>query len=235
MLTKTVREIALESPATVRVFEEFKIDYCCGGSKSLEEACRIADADEAGVTSRLEAVLDSENGSEAEPPADPVELIAHIVQKHHTYTRNEIERLSPLLKKVCEKHGQAHEELFVIRDHFHALALDLGPHLMREEQVLFPYIEKLARSVQTGENRPFAPFGEVRNPIRMMSFEHETAGSILKDMRKASKEYKPPAGACPSYTALYFGLEELERDLHRHIHLENNLLFPLAIEMESGA
>ncbi|MCB1025716.1 MAG: hemerythrin domain-containing protein, partial [Acidobacteria bacterium] len=160
------------------------------------------------------------------------ELTDHIIQKHHVYTFDEIERLSPLMEKVCGKHGPHHPELFEIKTAFKALVDELLPHMRKEEMVLFPYIKVLAAVVST--NFPVAEphFKTVQNPVRMMMNEHDSAGDLLKEMRKLSNDYSIPEGACPSYRALYFGLEELEKDLHRHIHLENNVLFPQAIDLE---
>ncbi len=233
--TKTIREIALEFPQTTRVFEEFKIDYCCGGRKSLEEACRTI-----GIDAKLvdQKITDAINGIEENEKTDfpehkkTSELADYIIAKHHVFTANEIERLTPLMGKVCGKHGPQHTELFEIQKAFRALCDELIPHMRKEEKVLFPYIKVLAAVVST--NIPVAEphFGTVKNPVRMMMTEHDSAGDLLREMRQLSNDYTLPQGACPSYTGLFFGLEELEKDLHRHIHLENNVLFPQAIELE---
>lgn len=233
--TKTIREIALEFPQSVRVFEEFKIDYCCGGRKPLAEACENSGIDEKLVWEKLEnAVKGVEKNEKTDFPEHkrPAELADYIVEKHHAFTRNELERLTPLMDKVCRKHGEHHAELFKVQTGFRALSDEIIPHLQKEEMMLFPYIKVLAAVVST--NLPVAepPFKTVNNPVRMMMLEHDAAGDFLRQMRVASNDYALPDGACPSYTALYFGLEELERDLHRHIHLENNVLFPQAIELE---
>ena len=234
--TKTIREIALEFPQSVRVFEEFKIDYCCGGRKPLAEACENSGIDEKLVWEKLENAVKGfeENGKTNNFPEHkkPAELIDYIVEKHHAFTRNELERLTPLMDKVCRKHGEQHQELFKIQTTFRALANELLVHMQKEEQMLFPYVKVLAAVVST--NLPVAepPFKTVNNPVRMMMLEHDAAGDFLREIRSFSNDYALPDGACPSYTALYFGLEELEKDLHRHIHLENNVLFPQAIELE---
>jgi regulator of cell morphogenesis and NO signaling len=233
--TKTIREIALEAPATSRVFEEFKIDYCCGGRKSLDEACAAAGLDPQLVAQKIEAALKDqralgENGESDKRSAS--ELIDYIIAKHHIFTVEEIERLTPLMEKVCRRHGEQHPELFKLQAIFLALADSLVPHMRKEEAVLFPYIQILESSL-TGD-RPAAPphFGTVANPIRMMMADHEEDGERLRIMREISGDYTQPEGACPSFTALYAGLEDLEKDLHRHIHLENNVLFPAAVDLE---
>jgi regulator of cell morphogenesis and NO signaling len=232
-INKTIREIALEAPLTTRVFEEFKIDYCCGGRVDFAEACQNAGVDPGSVQQKLESVLSS-----AEPAQESIEsgsltaLADHIVKTHHVFTRDELARLGPLMEKVARKHGESHPELIEIEEKFKALNDELLPHLAKEEMVLFPYIKELDNA-RAGGRMALAPhFGTVQNPVRMMMFEHDAAGDLLRRMRELSSHYKTPEGACPSFGALYAGLEALEKDLHRHIHLENNLLFVKAVELE---
>ncbi|MGA2965514.1 MAG: iron-sulfur cluster repair di-iron protein [Terriglobales bacterium] len=232
---KTVRELALENPAATRVFEKLGIDYCCGGNRSLEEACRAARLP-------MEQVLDSlamaERATRASQPihdwqAEPLaDLIAHIANTHHKYTREEIARLGPLFEKVCAVHGKNHPELLDVRATFAGLAQELTTHLMKEEMVLFPYIVKMEESVMQHEPVLPPPFGSVHNPISMMEQEHNSAGNALRAMRHASRGYAAPDDACVSYQTLYKALSEFEADLHQHIHLENNILFPRATAME---
>lgn len=232
---KTIREIALEMPATTRIFEELRIDYCCGGNTNFVAACEKANILPGLVEEKISEVLETtggQNEDELTEQVSPARLIDLIIEKHHAFTRDEIERLTPLMEKVARKHGERHPELLDLQANFKRLAADLAPHMEREEVVLFPFIKNLEAAQITGSTAPLPPFGTVRNPIRMMSLEHDTAGELLKKMRKVSNDYTPPENACPSFQALYFGLEKLEKDLHRHIHLENNLLFPLAIALE---
>lgn len=236
--TKTIREIALEAPATTRVFEEFKIDYCCGGRKSLDEACVAAGLDPILVAQKIEAALKDqsargENGGTEQRSAS--QLIDYIIAKHHIFTVQEIERLTPLMEKVCRRHGDQHPELFKLQTIFLALADSLVPHMRKEEVVLFPYIKMLESSLTDNASAAPPHFGTVANPIRMMMADHEEDGARLRVMRQISCDYTLPDGACPSFTALYAGLQDLERDLHRHIHLENNVLFPAAIDLERNA
>ena len=160
------------------------------------------------------------------------ELIAHIVEKHHAFTREELERLEALLAKVCGVHGQNHPELFHIQDQFGKLRGELEPHMLKEESVLFPYIIRMEEAAVANQALPPPPFGTVRNPVRVMMAEHDAAGYILGRMREASSDYTVPADGCISYKTLYSALAELEVDLHQHIHLENNILFPRAVEQE---
>ena len=230
---KTIREIALEAPLTTRVFEEFKIDYCCGGRVNFAEACQNAGIDPGIVQQKIEAVMSVDGQVKgATKQSNPTDLIDHIVQTHHVFTRKELDRLSSLMEKVARKHGEAHPELLDIKDKFYILNNELLPHMAKEEMVLFPYIKELDNATSRGRIAAPPHFGTVRNPVRMMMFEHDAAGDILRKMRELSSDYAVPEGACPSFAALYAGMEDLEKDLHQHIHLENNVLFEKAIELE---
>ena len=230
--TKTVRELALEVPNATRVFEKLRIDYCCGGGRNIAEACRAVGVrldelsrllDEAG------AARDGARDFAAGPLSD---LIRHILDTHHVYTREESARIQALLDKVCGKHGENHPELGQVRALFLKLDADLQPHMFKEEQLLFPYIQRLEAARTAGSAPPFAPFGTVNNPVRMMMSEHDTAGDLLRELRAAARDFRAPDDACLSFRALYRALEDFEKDLHQHIHLENNVLFPRAVELE---
>jgi regulator of cell morphogenesis and NO signaling len=236
--TRTVREVAVELPGATRIFEKLGIDYCCGGSKPLAEACLAAEVPPEKVVALLEEAgngalnsVSARNWSTA-PLSD---LAAYIVTKHHGFTREELTRLSELLAKVCSVHGENHPELREIHTVFQELKHELTGHMSKEEQVLFPYIENLETAVSRGEPAPTPFFGTVRNPIRMMMKEHDDAGDALRSLRRVSSNYKVPADGCVSFRTLYQALEEFEKDLHEHIHLENNILFPRAAELEAGA
>ena len=234
---KTVREVAVEFPEATRIFERFGIDYCCGGSKSLEEACAASNLSVDQVLDSLELAEETartklkDRNWQTEPLAD---LVAHITSTHHKYTREEIARLRPLLDKVCSVHGKNHPELQQIRSSFQGMALELTTHMMKEEMVLFPYIVQMEEAVIQKEPVLPPPFGSVANPVTMMMHEHDSAGEALRAMRLAGASYTPPGDACISYQTLYKALSDFEADLHQHIHLENNILFPRAIAMEKG-
>lgn len=232
---KTVREVAVENPAATRVFERFGIDYCCGGNQALEQACQRAGVSFNEVIDSLD--LEEETARAAKHVRDwqsePLsELITHIKNTHHTYTREEIVRLAALLQKVCSVHGKNHAELFGIQETFGSLSQELMTHMMKEEMVLFPYIARMEESVVQREPVLPAPFGTVQNPVAMMEHEHDSAGAALRSIRKNSRDFATPADACISYQTLYKALAAFEADLHQHIHLENNILFPRAIAME---
>ena len=162
-------------------------------------------------------------------------LIGHIVETHHVFCREEVARLHPLFKEVINKHGNAHPELKRIQDLFFKMSRDLSMHLLKEEQTLFPYIARVEDAVVRKASVSWPPFGTVENPIRMMLLEHDQTDEELKEIRKLSKEYTPPADACDHYAALYDGLAAFDRDMQRHIDVENHLLFPRAVAMEEEA
>jgi regulator of cell morphogenesis and NO signaling len=231
---KTVRELAVESSSATRVFEQLGIDYCCGGGMSLEEACQAKNLKLQQVRDALDAAANAfaSDGARDWQRVPLSDLIAHVTATHHKYVRTEIARLSPLFDKVCGKHGENHPELLHIHAIFRGLAQELTHHMMKEEMVLFPYIARMEEAVTAGEPVLPPPFGTVANPVAMMEHEHDSAGNALRAMRAATNGYIAPEGACASYQALYRALDEFEADLHQHIHLENNILFPRAITME---
>lgn len=235
-LSKTVRELAVENPAATRMFEKFGIDYCCGGGKSLREACAAVNVAPDKLVESLQAAgrTKGSKGNKDWQSELLSDLIDHIVDTHHAFTREELDRLEPLLAKVCSVHGQRHPELLRVQRLFGGLSQELTMHMMKEEQVLFPYVVRMEEAVL--ERRSIIPpmFGTVQNPVQMMMQEHDSAGQALHEMRELSAGYTPPPDACVSFQTLYRALDEFERDLHQHIHLENNILFPRAVEMERG-
>ncbi len=232
--TTTVRELAVGAPGATRVFESFGIDYCCGGHRTLAAACQEArlpvedltrSLEEAGRASHLRDERDWQQET-------LTALTEHIVETHHYFTRQEIDRLEKLFDKVCSRHGENHPELFEAQKTFYQLKQDLIPHMLKEEQVLFPYITRMEEAIAEGRAVPPPFFGTVRNPVRMMMTEHDTAGDLLRQLRGITKGYTTPPDGCVSFQTLYQALTAFEADLHQHIHLENNILFPRAVEME---
>jgi regulator of cell morphogenesis and NO signaling len=234
---RTVREVVLELPQATRIFETLKIDYCCGGNRPLIEACATAGVDVSKLERMLEEASEPEgrrNGSPDLQKLSLTDLVGHILAKHHVYTKQEMSRLEALIAKVTGAHGENHPELHDIGRLFEQLCADLKPHMFKEEQVLFPYIVEMERSASQNLSCPMPPFGTVNNPVRRMMMEHDAVGDILRELRTLSSDYSAPADGCISYQTLYQALEAFEQDLHQHIHLENNILFPRAIEMEKG-
>jgi regulator of cell morphogenesis and NO signaling len=233
--TQTVRQIALDRPSSIRVFEHFGIDYCCGGRKPLDEACAASQVEVGAVIAALE--------SAAAAPAPIAEdwrqrsmerLVDHIVATHHAYVKSELPRLAVLAQKVVNRHGATMAELKEIQSALSNLDGELSAHLAKEEAILFPYIVALDRAGVAGTAKPSGCFGTVANPIAMMTQEHDAAGTLMARMRNLSGNFTTPEDACPTFHAFYDGLREFEQDLHQHIHLENNILFPRAIELEAS-
>jgi regulator of cell morphogenesis and NO signaling len=234
--TQTVREIALEQPSSIRVFEQFGIDYCCGGRRPLTEACTAGNLEIDAVIAALEAAAKTPDSEVDDWASKSLESLSeHIVNKHHTYVKLELPRLAVLAAKVVNRHGATKAELPVIAGTLARLDGELTQHLAKEEAVLFPYIADLERVVATGATKPRSCFGTVANPIAMMTQEHDAAGALLVEIHSLSHNFTTPEDACPTFHAFYDGLKEFEQDLHQHIHLENNILFPRAIELEQSA
>ena len=234
--TQTVRDIALENPASIRVFEAFGIDYCCGGRKPLAEACAAKDVPVEAVIGALEKMDAGDAAEVVDWAVQPLRsLAAHVVNTHHAYVRRELPRLGELAMKVVNRHGDTKPELPEIQDKVAAITEELLDHMAKEEVILFPYITKLEMAREEGTAKPQGCFGSVANPIAMMTQEHDAAGTLMAEMRKLSNDFTPPVGACPTFHAFYRGLHEFEQDLHQHIHLENNVLFPGALALESAA
>ncbi len=229
----TVRDIATTSPAAVQVFEKYHIDYCCGGNRAFAEVCG-----ERGLAPETVLAEVALAGPAASSPRDWLdasltELIAHIVSRHHGYLKRELPALEARSQKVLAKHGAKYSQtLSRLHEVFLRLKDELDLHLQKEEMILFPAIEALEAAEAARRAPAPLPFGTVRNPIRMMEHEHGSAGEALAALRSLTDNYAAPGDACTTFLALYQGLAELERDLHTHIHLENNILFPRAAELE---
>jgi regulator of cell morphogenesis and NO signaling len=231
----SVNEIAQSNPGARRVLEDAGVDYCCGGGKSRQEACLHASATPQEILKRLRQNSELVGPQDAAWTTAPLaDLTRHIRERHHQYVRDCIPRLRGLLTMVREKHGEKHREIEEIEKLFGDVAREMIMHMQKEEQILFPYIDALERSAN-GNGSVEPPFFQtVRNPIHAMMKEHDSAGEVVRKIRKASNEYKAPDDACASYQATYQELRQFEEDLHLHVHLENNILFPRAVELEAA-
>lgn len=229
----TVAELVIAMPSARGLLEHYRIDYCCNGQQTVSDACAAR-----GITvDELLASIETAPQPAAERAwagASMGEMIRFIVDTHHRYTRDALSALVPLAQKVRDVHGERRPELSDVLSLVTYLANELRPHMLKEEQVLFPYVISLEEAVSRGEEPPTPFFGTLKNPVRMMMSEHEAAGEKLAELRAITNDYALPEDACSSYRLLFEKLPELENDLHRHIHLENNILFPKALEMESA-
>jgi regulator of cell morphogenesis and NO signaling len=231
-LQANVGELVRQVPNRARVFESHKIDYCCGGKVSLARACEKRGIEAGEVLKQLAA---NDTAARDQPIVDAdamtlTELADHIEQTHHAYLREELPRLEFMTEKVSRVHGDKEPRLLQVREAFVALKAELEPHMMKEERVLFPIIRQLEASTTTPEFH----CGSVANPIRQMEHEHDQAGDALAIIREATDDFVPPEWACNTYRAMIDTLEKLEADMHQHIHKENNVLFPKAIELETA-
>lgn len=225
----TLRDIVAGDFRAAAVFERFGIDFCCGGRRSLREACRDLRVSPLDVLGEVSQACDRKD-AEAPRFGDwlPATLIAYIVGHHHAYVRRALPSIAAHTRKVAEVYGTKHPELKQIATLFDEVAEEMTAHMMKEEAVLFPYIERLANAIHHGEPIPSAPFGSVEKPIAMMEHEHDDAGRAMARIRELSQNYTLPDGACTTYAVCFRELEEFERDLHVHVHLANNVLFPKA-------
>jgi len=215
---------------TASVFSKHKIDFCCNGKRSLAEACHNAEDITQQLVSELKESLQKTEGKESDFNAWPLDLLIDYIEKiHHRYVRNKIKEITPYLDKVCKVHGANHPELHQIKALFTESAEDLTQHLYKEEIILFPYIRHMCAGELAAAQ---SSFGSVGNPIHTMEHEHDTEGNRYRTIRELSNDYTSPADACTTYRVCFSMLEEFENDLHKHIHLENNILFPAAVRME---
>jgi regulator of cell morphogenesis and NO signaling len=233
--TSTVRDIALHHPTAIRVFDHLGIDYCCGGDQTLASACAVVHLDPHAVQLALEFAA----GRHTLPMPDwsraSLELLcAHIVVKHHAFSRRELPRLVELSANVLARHGAAHPELAAIHTTLSQLELDINGHLAKEESVIFPYIVSLERSVCSVHEEPVSCYGFLPDPVALLSHDHEEAAAMLLHIRQLSHNYTPPLGVCLTYRIFYTGLQEFESDLRQHTYLENNILFPRAVRLEAA-
>jgi len=234
-LEMTIRDIVANDFRTAAVFQRHGIDFCCKGDRSIQDACRNG-----RVTA--EQVLKDIAEATATPPTggarfnswDLSTLTSYIVGNHHSFVRQAMPVLLTHTKKVAAVHGDRHPELPEVARLFNEVAVEMTSHMAKEEQILFPYIVGLEEASRGMGGRPSAPFGTVRNPIRMMEMEHESAGDAMARIRSLTAGYAIPDGACTTYPVCLQELEAFERDLHEHVHLENNILFPKAARLEAA-
>ncbi len=228
--TITLASLVNEHPDLAGELERRGLDYCCGGQQTLLEACAAQGLDPASTTAEL-AQAASPTAPKAEwTSMEPVALVEHLVATHHAYLWAELPRLSALLTKIVDVHGERHPELAGVAACYESVRTDLEPHLLKEERVLFPMIVELAGASIV----PAFHCGTLRNPISMMLREHDAVGELLAELNRLTNGYRVPDDGCASYAACFDGLARLESDTHLHIHKENNLLFPMVVRMEQS-
>lgn len=231
---RTIGELVAEDYRTAEVFKRYGIDFCCGGGRTVQEACARKGVD----YDQLVSSLDHTSSVESATPTLHFNrwslrfLVAYIINIHHAYVRENLPLLKGVITKVARVHGEAHPEVVEIARLFDVLAEELEQHMAKEEDKLFPYIRQLAVADKQETAAAPPPFGTVQNPIRMMVHEHDQAGATMREIRRLSDGFTPPQEACTTYCVMYAKLQEFEEDLHQHVHLENNILFPKAAALE---
>ena len=227
-----IGDIVAEDFRTAAIFKRHKIDFCCNGGRTIEVACTAKKIDPAVIYKAIDE-LPKGNGGDIDFSSWPLDLLADYVERiHHRYVEEKTPIIQAFLDKLCKVHGGRHPELFEIKELFDASAQDLGAHLKKEELILFPFIKNMVKAKQTGEPLKQPQFGSVENPVSMMKHEHNVEGERFRKIAEITDDYTPPADACNTYRVAFAMLQEFEDDLHRHIHIENNILFPKSIELE---
>ena len=231
---KEIGQFVAEDFRTAALFSKYKIDFCCRGNRTVEEVCTKNNIDSNLLLDELDAIMRSTTGQNIEYQSWPIDLLVDYIQKkHHRYVEEKTPILRQFLAKLCKVHGANHPELFKINDLFTASAGELASHMKKEELILFPIIKKMVKVKLSNGVLQAPAFGSVESPIAMMMHEHDNEGVRFREITKLTADYTPPADACNTYKVTYAMLDEFEKDLHLHIHLENNILFPKAKALEA--
>ena len=231
--TQTLSEIVKNNFKAAAVFEKYNLDFCCKGNKFLSTACVEKGMDESEILSELQRIKEYQNSSINYEEWSLDFLIDYIINTHHSYVRRMIPIISEHVNKVASVHGSNHPELKEIARIFSVVYKDLKQHMMKEEEILFPHIKYLVKSKANGTKIESPYFGTVQNPVRLMESEHQNAGDELFEIRRLSNSYKVPEDACNTFSVTFQELKEFEEDLHKHVHLENSILFPKSIQLEA--
>ena len=228
-----IGKIVAENYKAASVFKSYNIDFCCNGNRSIAAASKEKNIDENLILQQLSEVLDKKGDSEIDFKSWSIDLLAdYIEKKHHRYVRAKTAEITPYLAKIADVHGDRHPELYEIKELFAQSAADLSAHMIKEENILFPLIREMVEKKARGEKLTRPPFGSIENPIKAMQIEHDNEGVRFRRISELSNNYETPQDGCNTYRVTLNLLKEFEDDLHRHIHLENNILFPAAIEFE---
>jgi len=230
---KTIGSFVAEDFRTAAVFSKYRIDFCCKGNRTVTEVCEKQNIDADTLLENVLQVVQSENNGSIDFNSWPLDLLADYIEKtHHRYVEEKTNVLLPFLDKLCKVHGANHNELFRINELFIGCAGELSQHMKKEELVLFPFVKRMVKTKDTDGVLHQPSFGTVSNPIAMMMHEHDNEGERFREITELTNNYTPPADACTTYRVTFAMLKEFEEDLHKHIHLENNILFPKAVLLE---
>jgi len=230
--TLTLSEIVAEDFKAAAVFEKYNLDFCCGGNKPVSEACREKGLDCSALIKELQSMNNADGNTEKYNDWSLDFLIDYIINNHHAYVARMIPVLATHTQKIASVHGENHQELIKVSSIFERVYKDLRQHMMKEEQILFPFIKQLVNAKTNGRKAEGPYFGTVKNPIMMMEAEHQAAGDELYEIRNLTNNYMIPEDACDTYKATMLELKEFEEDLHKHVYLENYILFPKSVDLE---
>ncbi|MCC6600350.1 MAG: iron-sulfur cluster repair di-iron protein [Crocinitomicaceae bacterium] len=228
----TIGELVANDWRTAEVFKKYSIDFCCGGKRTVEEACIKRGIDPATVEADLKAVQKGSGSTHNFKTWELDFLADFIINNHHKYVKEAAPFLDELCHKVARVHGDAHAELIEIKNYTMQVLEEFSFHMNKEEMILFPYIKSLVEAEKAGKTIEPPPFGTIANPISTMETEHTSSGDAMEEIKDLSNQFTPPVDACMSYRVLFAKLQEFQQDLHQHIHLENNILFPKALQLE---
>lgn len=229
----TIGEFVAKDFRTAAIFSKYGIDFCCKGQRTIEEVCDKKNINEAHLLEELNSVMDSKNDSGIDFNSWPLDLLVNYIEKtHHRYVEEKTPIILQFLDKLASVHGSNHPELLQINELFQGCAEELAQHMKKEELILFPYIKKMMDATISHESIQPPHFGTVNNPITMMMEEHDAEGERFRTIAALTNNYMPPEDACNTYRVAFAMLEEFEQDLHKHIHLESNILFPKTKALE---
>lgn len=227
-----IGKIVAENYKTASVFKKYQIDFCCSGNRTISDATKKKNLNEEQLIEELQDAVSTKSGGEIDFKGFPLDLLADYIEKtHHRYVDAKINEITPYLNKIVIVHGKNHPELIEIEELFKESAQDLSAHLRKEELMLFPYIRQLVKAELNNGRRPETKLGNVTDYISLMEDDHSAEGERFRSISELTQNYNPPQDACNTYRVTFNLLQEFEDDLHRHIHLENNILFPKAIAL----
>lgn len=228
-----IGELVAQDYRAASVFKKYGIDFCCQGNRTIQDACEAKNIDASTVIADLNEANKTSTAGSIDYQSWPLDLLVdYIEKKHHRYVEDKTQEIKPYLDKICRVHGDRHPELLEVNNLFNEAAGELAAHMKKEELILFPFVRKIAKAKQENTIIEAPHFGTVENPIQMMMHEHNTEGERFRKIENLTNNYTPPMDACNTYRVTFALLKEFEANLHLHIHLENNILFPKAIELE---
>ncbi|MBP6176025.1 MAG: iron-sulfur cluster repair di-iron protein [Fermentimonas sp.] len=227
-----IGKIVAENYKAASVFKKYKIDFCCNGNRTIADASKKNQIDEETLINELNDVTSEKNQGDIDFKSFPLDLLSDYIEKtHHRYIDSKIPEITPYLEKIVNVHGNMHPELYEVERLFKESAGDLSAHLRKEELMLFPYIRQVVKAQISGSKKPVAKMGDAAEYIALMEDDHNVEGERFRTISELTDNYNPPADACNTYRVTLSLLQEFEEDLHRHIHLENNILFPKSIAL----